>query len=123
MNSIRFPNMFENNSTKVTEGKSASMQDLKLLLGSEKGELLGDPFFGIRRKKYVFNQNGYVIVDILIDEIYSQIKVFAPQLTVSRGDIKIKQSGKTLYAEIKAINNIDFKTDMYYLALFQVDER
>lgn len=123
MNSIRFPNMFENNSTTVTEGKSASLQNLKLLLGSEKGELLGDPFFGIRKSKYTFNQNGFVLKDIIIDEIFTQIKVFAPQLTVMRQDIKIFQKGTALYAKIKATNNIDFQTDTYDLVLFQIEER
>ena len=123
MNSIRFPNMFENNSTTVTEGKSASLQNLKLLLGSEKGELLGDPFFGIRKSKYTFNQNGFVLKDIIIDEIFTQIKVFAPQLTVMRQDIKIFQKGTALHAKIKATNNIDFQTDIYDLVLFQIEER
>ena len=123
MNSIRFPNMFENNSTTVTEGKSASLQNLKLLLGSEKGELLGDPFFGIRKSKYIFNQNGFVLKDIIVDEIFTQIKVFAPQLTVMRQDIKIFQKGTALYAKIKATNNIDFQTDTYDLVLFQIEER
>ena len=123
MNSIRFPNMFEGNSTKVVKDKAASNQDLKLLLGSEKGELFGDPFMGIRIKKYTFNQHSYILKDILIDEIYTQIKVFAPQLDVNRHDIKIIQRGNKAVAIIKAINKIDFTTDMYDLALFQVDER
>ena len=123
MNSIRFPNMFEGNSTKVVKDKAASNQDLKLLLGSEKGELFGDPFLGIRIKKYTFNQHSYILKDILIDEIYTQIKVFAPQLDVNRHDIKIIQRGNKAVAIIKAINKIDFTTDMYDLALFQVDER
>ena len=123
MNSIKFPDMLIGNSTNVVKDKPASVQDLKLLLGSEKGGLFGDPFFGIRIKRYTYNQNSYVLRDILIDEIYTQIKVFAPQLTVNRNDITITQKGKKLIARIKAINKIDFTTDMYDLALFQVDER
>ena len=123
MNSLSFPNIFEStSSTGVVKDKEASMQDLKLLLSSEKGELFGDPFFGIRIKKYTFNQNNYILRDVLVDEIFTQVKVFAPQLTINRNDIKIKQYGKKLYATIKGINKLDFTTDMYQLELFQEDE-
>ena len=119
MNSISFPNMFTTTSTLVVKDKDASMQDLKLLLASEKGELFGDPFFGVRIKKYTFNQNNYVLRDILVDEIFTQVKIFAPQLTVNRNDIKVIQKGNKLYATIKGINKLDFTTDMYQLELFQ----
>lgn len=122
MNSIAFPNMFTTTSTLVVKDKDASMQDLKLLLASEKGELFGDPFFGIRIKKYTFNQNNYILRDILVDEIFTQVKIFAPQLTINRNDIKITQKGNKLYATIKGINKLDFTTDMYQLELFQQDE-
>ena len=122
MNSISFPNMFTTTSTLVVKDKDASMQDLKLLLASEKGELFGDPFFGVRIKKYTFNQNNYVLRDILVDEIFTQVKIFAPQLTVNRNDIKVIQKGNKLYATIKGINKLDFTTDMYQLELFQEDE-
>lgn len=123
MNSIRFPNMFEGNSTKVIEDLDASKQDLKLLLGSEKGELFGDPFFGVELKRYLFDQNDYVLRQILIDKISNQINVFAPQLLVNRSDITItKEQGKARI-RIKALNRIDFTTNMYDIVLFQDDER
>lgn len=122
MNSLSFPNMFTTTSTLVVKDKDASMQDLKLLLASEKGELFGDPFFGVRIKKYTFNQNNYILRDILVDEIFTQVKIFAPQLTVNREDISIIQKGNKLIATIKGINKLDFTTDMYQLELFQEDE-
>ena len=65
MNSLSFPNIFEStSSTGVVKDKDASMQDLKLLLSSEKGELFGDPFFGVRIKKYTFNQNTLVNINL-----------------------------------------------------------
>ncbi len=123
MNSIKFPNMFSGSSTSVVEGREASSQDLKLLLRSEKGELFGDPFFGILLKRYVFEQNSYVLRDVLIDEIYSQIKAFAPQIQVNRNDIKLVQEGARITAKIKCINREDFTPDMYDLVLFQGEER
>ena len=122
MNSLSFPNMFTTTSTLVVKDKDASMQDLKLLLASEKGELFGDPFFGVRIKKYTFNQNNYILRDILVDELFTQIKIFAPQLTINRDDISIIQKGNKLIATIKGINKLDFTTDMYQLELFQEDE-
>ena len=32
--------------------------------------MFGDPDFGIRLKRYTFNQNNYILRDVLIDEIY-----------------------------------------------------
>lgn len=123
MNSIQFPLMFNNTSTNVVNDYDATLQDVKLLLCSEKGELFGDPFFGIRLKRYMFNQNNYILRDIIIDEIFTQLITFAPQLTVQRKDIDIIQRGTKLYARIKAINKIDFTTNMYELVLMQDSER
>ena len=123
MNSLAFPDMFKFSSTSVVKDREASTQDMKLLLASEKGEMFGDPFFGIRIKKYAFEQNNYVLKDVLIDEIYTQLQVFCPQLTVNRKDITITQRGARLVATIKGINKVDFTPDMYQLELFQDEEQ
>ena len=123
MNSISFPKMFNNTSTNVVKDYDATLQDVKLLLCSEKGELFGDPFFGIRLKRYMFNQNNYVLRDILLDEIFTQLVTFAPQLSFERKDISIIQRGKTVYAKIKALNKVDFTTNTYELVLMQDGER
>jgi len=124
MNSIKFPHMFNTGNTIVEkDSDKASMQCINLLLNCEKGELFGDPFYGIRLKKYIFEQNNYVLKDILIDEIYTQLLLFAPQVTVQRKDIKIEQEGNRVKVRFKAINNLDFKTNMYDLVLFTNEER
>lgn len=123
MNSIEFPKMFNTSNTNITKDDKASMQNIKLLLGCEKGELFGDPFYGIRLKRYTFDQNNFVLRDILIDEIYTQIMVFVPQLTVNRNDIKITSEGKDIKIRFKALNNLDYTTNMYDLVLFQEEER
>lgn len=126
MNSIGYPKMFESSSTKVVKGLDATKQNLKLLLSSERGDLFGDPDFGIRLKRYLYDQNNYILKDILIDELYNQIAVFMPQLLVDRKDIKIVQDEHNekavLYANIKAMNRLDFTTDMYNLVLFEEKE-
>ena len=123
MNSIRYPDMFSPASTNVVEGREASAQDLILLLSSEKGEMLGDPFFGVRLRRYVYEQNNQILQDILREEIFEQIRVFSPQLTVGRNDISIAQEGHRLVARIRAVNKVDYKTNMYEIELFNEEER
>lgn len=121
MKSIEFPNMLKSNSTNIVKDLVATKQNALLLLKTEKGELFGDPYFGIRLKRYLFEQNNYILKDIIIDEIYTQIALFMPQLKVNRDDIKIIQDRAKLYCNFKAINQIDFTTDMYSLTLFDED--
>lgn len=122
MNSIGYPNMFSPTSTLVVKDLEASTQDLLLLLSSEKGELLGDPFFGVRLKRFYYDQNDRVLEDILIDEMLSQIRVFAPQLSLTRKDIKIERVGKKMYVTIRATNRLDFTTNMYRVELLKEGE-
>lgn len=119
VNSLGFPKMFKGNSTTVCEGNEAVRHDMHLLLSSESGEFLFDPDWGIRLKRYTFSQNNYVLKDILIDELYTKITTFFPQLTLSRKDITITQRGTALYATIYAKNMLSFTTDMYSLKLFE----
>lgn len=126
MKSIQFPKMFRTNSTLVTDTYlDATKQNTHLLLNTEKGELFGDPYFGIKLKAYLFDQNSYVLKDILIDEIYTQLALFIPQLKVNRDDIEIiqnRQKGK-LICKFKGINQIDFTTDTYNLVLYSDEQK
>ena len=118
MKSIGFPNMFQSTSTtKVVENIKATSQNLHLLLGSEKGDFIYDPYFGIRLKYYMFDQNNYILRDILIDELYSQIAIFMPQITVTKKDITIEQTKGRLVANVKGINKIDYTTNMFNIVL------
>lgn len=123
MNSISFPKLFTNSSTIVVKDKVATSQDLKLLLMTECGEFYDDPNFGVNIRKYMYNQNNTILAGIIEDEIYSKIKIFSPQLAVTRDDITIKQVNHTLYAQIKGVNRKDFTPNMLEIAIFQDDER
>lgn len=123
MKSIQFPKMFNSSSTNVTTTNlQATMQNLLALLGSEKREFLGDPDFGVAIKRYIFEQNNYVLRDIIIDELFTQISLFIPQVIINRKDISIIQNGKgkraRLEAIIKVTNRLDFTTSMFSLVLF-----
>ena len=123
MESINFPKMFYTTSTRIVNGIEATQLNLQSLLLSEKGELLGDPYFGTRLKQYIFDQNNYVLRDILIDELYTAIATFMPQLIINRSDIKITQDRTALYAIVKVTNRLDYSTDMFNLVLFQEAEQ
>ena len=122
MNCIGFPKIFKANSTIVYKDLDATKVCAKLLLGSEQGDLFGDPQFGIKLKKFTFNQNNYILRDILIDEIVTKLNLFCPQLIVYRKDVKIQQDGKKLVAHIKAINRASFITDTFDLVLLDEEE-
>jgi hypothetical protein len=124
MRSIKFPQMFYTNYTRVwktEEFLEATRQNTELLLQCERGELFGDPYFGILLKRYLFEQNNYILRDILIDVIYTQLAIFIPQLKIERRDIKIvqdKEKGK-LYCSFSGINQIDYQVNSMSLVLFE----
>lgn len=118
MKSINFPKMLNTTSTSLISDRDATASNLKLLLASERGEFTYDPDFGTKIKRYFFEQNNNVLKDIIIDEIYTKIAMFMPQLVVTRSDIKITQTRGKLSASIKALNRVDYKTNMYDLVLF-----
>ena len=123
MRSIKFPKMFGTSHTEVweeSEYKKATEQNLKLNLLSARGELLGDPYFGMLLQQYMFDQNSFILRDILIDMIYTQVAIFIPQLKVERRDITIFQDRKRghLLCQIYGINRIDYTPNTCELLLF-----
>ena len=123
MRSFKFPNMFRSNSSRIwreDEYNKATKQNVLVLLQSERGEMECDPYFGILLKHYMFNQNSYILKDMLIDTIYTQIAIFLPQVKVSRNSIDIisdKAKGR-LYCSFSGINQIDYTHNTFNLLLF-----
>ena len=106
MRSIAFPSMFNRTVTNTVLDYDATLQNLKLLLWSEKGELFGDPYYGTSIRRYLFDQNDVVLQDILLDDIYTAISLFMPQIKVNREDITFINSGKgKLSINIKAMKD------------------
>lgn len=123
MKSIKFPKMFGTNSTRVwqeSEHREATAQNIKLVLQSARGELLGDPYFGMLLQQYMFDQNSYILRDIIADMIYTQLAIFIPQLHLTRQGIKIFQNKRKgqLICQIHGINQIDYQPNTYELILF-----
>lgn len=117
MKSLSFPVMFKNTKTMVSDDKKATMSNLYLLLKSSKESLFGDPFFGTNLMNLFYSNNNLALEDLVIDEIYTSILQFMPQLKLTRKDIKIKRDGMSLYAEINAKNVLDLTTNMYSIKL------
>ena len=122
MNSIEFPNMFESGTTKVLKEYDATMECIYLLFHSECGEMFGDPDFGVRLRRYIFDQNNYILRDILIDELYTKITTFCPQLILTRKDISIESIGNKLIGHITCRNDRNFQPNTYDIVLFKGDE-
>ena len=119
MYSLAWPKMFssDHNKTNLVEDKEAVRTTLHLLLNTEKGELFGDPYFGIRLKRLLFQQNSCILADMLIDEIYTAINDYLPQVTVYRSGITIRRYNTTLIATVRVIYNKDNTTDLYTIQL------
>ena len=123
MRSYKFPKMFNSNSSRIwleKEYNEATRQNVLILLQSERGELQCDPYFGILLKHYMFNQNSYILKDMLIDTIYTQIAIFLPQVKISRNDIHIIPDNRKglLYCSFSGINQIDYTHNTFNLLLF-----
>lgn len=123
MYSIAFPKMFNSTSTRIVRDRDATMSNLKLLLGSDKRALFGDPYFGTNIKKLTFEQNNQIIKDLVIDDIYIAITTFVPQIRITRKDITITSDKAKIYANIKATNLLDYTTDLYSINLTQSEEQ
>jgi phage baseplate assembly protein W len=116
--SINLKNMFRNASmTNVLEDKAATAQNLRLLLGSDRYSLFGDPYYGTNLKRFLFEQSNRLIKDAIIDEILVSINTFMPQIFVERKFIDVSTDGIDVFAKIKAINKLDNTTDLYEICL------
>lgn len=123
MRSFKFPDMFSSNSSQIwraDEHGKATRQNALLLLQSERGELECDPYFGILLKHYLFNQNSYILKDLLIDTLYTQIAIFLPQIRISRNSISIVSDNLKgrLYCRFSGINQIDYTHNTFNLLIF-----
>lgn len=123
MKSLSFPVMFKNSKTLVSDGKAATMTNLALLLKSMKGGLFGDPYFGTRLMDLFYAQNNSALNDIVVDEIYTAILQFMPQLKLTRKDISITRDALSLFVTIRATNLLDVSTNMYTIKLMTGDDQ
>lgn len=122
MKSIAFPNMFSSARMNMYSDREATLSNLKLLLQSYKGSLLGDPYFGTTLNKVIYSNNHQILKDLVIDDIYMAIAEFMPQLRLSRSDIEITGDGTSIYATINAVNLLDYTSNLYEINLTETGE-
>lgn len=122
MYSFAWPDMVKNTSANIIENHPATVSNLKLMLLSNKKSLLGDPYYGTNLKKLIFEQNNQVLKDLIIDDIYTSILTFMPQLVLSRNDITVTSDKHKVYINIKATNVLDYTTNLYNITLTEGEE-
>lgn len=122
MNAISFPDMIKSNKTAIKRDKAASEQNARLLIASDKLTLFGDPYFGSNIKKLLFDSNNVILQDIIIDDIYSAISTYMPQIRLLRENISVQSDRNTVTVRIRAQNLLDYTFEEYTLNLLTVEE-
>lgn len=117
MYSIQFPQIFSSGKTLLVSDREAIKQNMQLLLLSDRTSLFGDPYYGCVVKQLIYEQNSTILKDIVIDEVYTAIKLFIPQVSVNREDITIKIKNNIVYTIIRCVYLIDGTADLYQLVL------
>ena len=103
MYSFNFPNMLSESNANLIKDREAVDQNLINFLNCTKRELFGDPYFGCNMKKLLFEQQNTMIKDLFIDELYTAIITFIPQITLSRNDILIYVEDDNIFTDINYI--------------------
>lgn len=123
MYSIAFPDMLTINRTKIVKDQDATRSNLFLILKTVTKEcLFGDPYYGTNLLQVIYQQNNIILKEIVADEIYTAIRTYIPQLQLTRKNITIESKGTKLFAEVRAINRIDQKLDLYEIELTDFSE-
>lgn len=117
MYSFSFPRMLNHTTASLFQDKEAIKSNMILLLSSERNTLFGDPYFGCQLKKYLFEQSSSIVVDLLIDQLYTTITTFMPQVFLTRKDISIYVENTTIYAQINYYYVIDNTSDLFTIKL------
>jgi len=115
--SIAFPSMVSGTKTYLVSDHEATAQNLLLMLKSDRTALFGDPYYGTILKKILFEQNSPIIQDLVIDEIYTDIITFMPQIRVSRNDIHLTATKTDIIVTVQAVNLIDYQIDLFNIKL------
>lgn len=122
MYSFAFPNMVGNAQAKLVSDIEAVRSNIQLLLASEQTSLFGDPYYGTRLKRMLFEQSTQVVADLVIDEIYTTLVTFMPQIYLTRKDVSVTLEGLDMYATVRYVYVPDNVVDLYKIKLTTFDE-
>lgn len=123
MYSIAFPNIFSNGvKTNLSKDHDATYTNLKLLLKSNILSLFGDPYFGTALKRMLYENGTTMVKELIVDEIYTKIIAFMPQLVLKRNDVKVSTDGVDVFVKINCMNLIDGTSDLYTINMTNSEE-
>jgi len=122
MYSFNFPSMLNTVTSKLVQDKEAIRSNVLLLLQSERKTLFGDPYFGSQLKRMLFEQSTTIIADLVIDELYTTLITFIPQIFLTRKDITLTCDGTDIYATVKYVCVLDNTVDLYTINLTKSEE-
>lgn len=105
MYSLAFPKIFSAGKTNLVQDFDAIVQNLKLLLSSEKRELFMDPYFGTNLKRMLYEKGNHFLKDIVIDDICVAINTFMPQIIITHKDVNIDIRKDGVYCLITGLAN------------------
>ena len=116
---ISFPNMFNGSAVNLKKDFDAIKQDLILLLGSNKGGLYGDPWFGTAIKPVLWDQNHPdIIFELIRDEIYESIYSYMSEnVGIEREDITITIVDNYVNVELNLSAYTNKENDMLSISL------
>lgn len=117
MYSFAFPNMLGSNQARLLSDLEAVRSNIKLVLLSERFSLFGDPYYGTRLKRMLYEQSSQVVADLVIDEIYTTLTTFIPQIYLTRKDIKVTLDRNEMFATITYIYMPNNVGDLYKIKL------
>lgn len=117
MYSFGFPSMIGSTTSNLIKDKDAIRSNLILLLSSEQTSLFGDPYLGSRLRQILFEQATSLAADLLIDEVYTAIITFIPQIYIERKNIRIVNIGQSLVLTLSYIYKLDNTSDLYSIKL------
>jgi len=123
MYSFQFPEMVSSARSLLVSDYDATLSNLKLLLLSDKYTLFGDPYFGTNLKRLLYSPNDVVLKDIVIDDIYTAILTFMPQIKILRKNILLNIEKSKISVNIVCTNLLDYTTNMYEINLLQEETR
>tara|TARA_R110002020_G_C15988719_1_gene749150 strand:- start:220 stop:624 length:405 start_codon:yes stop_codon:yes gene_type:complete len=106
---VAFPLDSSNMFTGTPTTKEQVKNNLINLLLTKKGERVNHPNFGVALQDYLFEQN--IDKNTLFDEIYSQIQIFIPEITLVDADIDFIPDEHTLKIKIIYQFNLDNTQD------------
>ena len=114
--------MIQSNKAVIVKDLDATRQNLIYLLQSYKKTMLGDPYFGTNIRKLIYESNNAILRDLIIDDIYTAINNFMPQIRVTRKDITVTSDRNKVMVHIVAQNLLDFSFAEYNIKLLEVEE-